>query len=52
VLTAAKASDLCSKPFRLVERGRAFTRLENIAALSALDYVDLSDNAFTSLVRD
>jgi hypothetical protein len=49
VLTASKASDLCPKPFRLVARGRAFTQPENVAALSALHFVYLSDNALTSL---
>lgn len=49
VLTSAKASELCPVSYRLLARSKALTRLDDLSALSALDYIDLSCNKLTSL---
>ncbi|KAI0557244.1 hypothetical protein FGB62_327g06 [Gracilaria domingensis] len=49
VLTAAKASEFCPKHYRLIAKRNALTHLDDISALSSLDYVDLTGNQLTSL---
>lgn len=49
VLTTAKASDLCPKPHRLIAQNGAFTSMEDLSTLSALDYIDLRGNNLTSV---
>lgn len=49
VLTLAKASDLCPKPYRLIARNQKIAKLADLSTLSALDYIDLSSNSLTSL---
>lgn len=48
-LTAARASEKCPVPHRLLARGSSFTHLDDLSAFSSLDYVDLNNNALTSL---
>jgi Leucine rich repeat len=51
VLSLDIAKELCpkGKEFRLVARGGGYTRMDDLSALTALDYVDVTDNALTSL---
>lgn len=48
ILTAAKASELCPKPYRLIARNGNFTVLDDLSRLTQLDYVDLSGNQLRS----
>lgn len=49
VLTAAKASELCPKPFRLIAYNGGFTTLDDLSSLEQLDYIDLSGNRLKSV---
>ena len=49
VLTAARASELCPVPHRLLARNNQLCALEDLSRLSSLDYIDLSCNKLHSL---
>lgn len=49
VLTAARASELCPRPSRLIASGLSLAGIEDLSSLSSLDYVDISNNAIRSL---
>lgn len=51
VLTAARASELClpGKEYRLVASSGGFASIENLSSLKSLDYIDVRNNALTSL---
>lgn len=49
VLTTAKASDLCPKPFRLIAKNGGFTSLEDMSRFSELDYINLTGNELRTI---
>lgn len=49
VLTRARASELCPKPFRLIAKKQGYTALEDLSVLAELDYIDLTGNLLRSL---
>lgn len=49
VLTTAKASELCPKPFRLIAHNGGFTTIDDLSDLGQLDFIDLSGNRLKSV---
>lgn len=49
VLTTARASELCPKPFRLIAHNGGFTTIDDLSGLGQLDFIDLSGNRLKSV---